>query len=65
MRYPNEAVEKSLQGRVEVTVTVDTNGRVTDYGYFKIAYPSLDAEAMRTVLSFPLEFVPAEKTLKK
>jgi TonB family protein len=65
LRYPDDAVDNALQGRVEISVTVDTNGRVTEYGYFKTASPSLDAEAMRTVKLFPLEFVPAEKDGKK
>jgi TonB family protein len=65
LRYPDEAVNKEIMGDVEISVTVDETGTITDFGIARSAAPSLDAEALRIVKLFPFEFIPAEKDGKK
>lgn len=49
LRYPSEAAEKGLQGRVLVQFVVDTKGNVSNVEIMKGVAPSLDAEAIRVV----------------
>jgi TonB family protein len=65
LRYPDYAVDNGLSGTVIVGVVVDENGTITDYGIVQSVAPSLDAEALRVVKLFLIEFVPAEKNGKK
>jgi TonB family protein len=65
LRYPDETVNKEIMGEVIISVTVDENGAITDYGIAKSAAAILDAEALRIVKLFPFEFIPAEKDGKK
>lgn len=64
-RYPNEAVEKELMGKVLISITVDENGHASDFAVFQKAAPSLDQEALRVVSAYAHEFVPAVKDGKK
>jgi len=64
-RYPDEAVEKHLQGKVVISMVVDENGQVSDYAVSTSAAPSLDKEALRVVSSHENLFAPAQKDGKK
>ena len=52
-RYPEEAVKNRIQGRVEITFSVDRNGNVKDIKVAKNAHKLLDEEAKRIVKSMP------------
>jgi len=64
-RYPDEAVDKNLQGKVIISMIVDENGQVSDYAVSTSAAPSLDKEALRVVSSHENIFAPAQKDGKK
>ena len=49
LRYPEEAKDKNLQGRVTLSFTVDKTGKVTDVHVLRGVDPILDKEAMRVV----------------
>ena len=53
MRYPEEAVQNGIQGRVLVDFIVDESGKVTDVKVLKGVHPLLDDEAVRVVESSP------------
>jgi TonB family protein len=65
VRYPADAIDKKIQERVFVEITIDENGNVIDYSFPEKVYPSLGEEALRLVKSFQPEFLPAEKDGKK
>ncbi|HAM97668.1 MAG TPA: hypothetical protein DCQ26_03575 [Marinilabiliales bacterium] len=53
VKYPKEAKEKGIQGKVFVSFCVDVNGKICDVALVKGAYPSLDEEALRVVKAQP------------
>lgn len=53
IRYPEEALEKKISGRVVVSFTVSSTGRITDVRTVRSASPLLDAEAVRVIESMP------------
>ena len=53
-RYPQDALEKEVQGTVYVTFVVAKDGSITDVGILRGVFPSIDAEAVRVVRSMPL-----------
>lgn len=53
MRYPMEAQEKGLQGRVTVQFVVDKDGSITDVNVLRSPDPSLSKEAKRLVQNMP------------
>ncbi len=53
LRYPREAVEAGVQGRVLVDFIIDKKGRVTDVKVIKGVSESLDAEAIRVISASP------------
>ena len=60
IKYPQEAKDNNIQGRVIVTFTVQPDGKVTDAHVEKSVHPLLDAEAIRVVSLMPA-FNPALK----
>jgi TonB family protein len=52
-RYPEEAVKNRIQGKVEITFSVDRNGNVKNIKVAKNAHKLLDEEAKRIVESMP------------
>lgn len=60
LRYPEEAAEKNIQGRVIVQFKIQKDGSITDAKVARGVDPQLDAEAIRVVESMP-KFVPATK----
>ena len=53
MRYPEEAKEKGMQGRVTVQFIVDKEGNICDPFVLRSVDPLFDAEALRLVSSMP------------
>lgn len=56
IKYPKEAAEKNIQGRVMVGFIVDEQGNVVEPQAVKKVHPLLDAEAVRVVSL--LKFIP-------
>ena len=52
-RYPKKALKNRIQGRVEITFSVDKNGFVKNISVAKNAHKLLDEEAKRIVESMP------------
>lgn len=52
-KYPTEAQNEGIQGRVLVQFVVDKDGSITDVEVFRGVHPLLDAEAIRVVKSMP------------
>ena len=53
IRYPKEAQNKGIQGRVVVQFVVNKDGSITDSKVVKAVDPQLDAEALRVVNAMP------------
>ena len=53
IRYPKEAQERGLQGRVIVQFVINTDGSICDEHVVRSVDPQLDAEALRVVRSMP------------
>jgi protein TonB len=59
IRYPKDAKEKGITGKVIVRFMVKYDGTVTDVSVLKGVSPSLDNEAVRVVQSLP-KFSPGQ-----
>lgn len=57
LRYPEDAYNDSIQGRVIIIYKIDKTGKVDSVRVFKGIDQRLDAEAVRIVRSFP-KFTP-------
>lgn len=64
LRYPREAVQAGVQGRVLVDFVIDTRGRITDVKVIKGVSELLDAEAVRVISASP-DWKPARVRGKK
>ncbi len=53
IKYPAEAVEKKLEGRVALMFTIGKDGKIRDVEVLRGADPILDAEAVRAVSASP------------
>ena len=53
LKYPQEAVKDSLQGRVTLQFTIEKDGSVTDVRVLRGCAPILDKEAVRVVSQSP------------
>ena len=53
MRYPQDALEKKIEGRVFVQFTVGKDGYIKNAKVVRGTHPSLDQEALRIVYSSP------------
>ena len=53
IKYPMEAAEQHMQGRVIVQFTVNEDGQISDATVLRSVDPALDAEALRVVNSTP------------
>ena len=60
MRYPEEAVEKKLEGTVVVQMVVEKDGTPTHFEVIRGIDPILDDETLRVAKLLP-KFVPAQK----
>ncbi len=53
IKYPPEAAESCISGRVYVSFVIDTEGNVCEVKVVRGVYPALDSEAIRVVKSMP------------
>lgn len=60
IRYPAEAHTNNIQGRVVVSVIINTEGKVTNAQIVQSVAPSLDAEALRVATTMP-DWTPGTK----
>ena len=52
-RYPEDAKEAGVQGKVFLSFVVELNGSISNVQVLRGAYPSLDQEAIRVVKAMP------------
>lgn len=52
-RYPQEAIEKGIEGRVMTTYTIEVDGSLTEIEIIKGVDPLLDQEALRIIKTMP------------
>lgn len=64
VKYPAQAQQKGIQGKVFVSFVVDKKGSVKNVKIARGADPLLDAEALRVVNSFP-QWIPGKEKGKK
>ena len=64
IKYPAEAKEKGMEGRVIVQFVVNKDGSITDAKIVKSVSPELDAEALRVVKAMP-KWTPGEQRGEK
>lgn len=60
IRYPGEAIEKQLSGRVVCSFVIDKTGELHDVEILRGIHPSLNNEAMRVLRTMP-RWVPGEQ----
>lgn len=60
VKYPAEAVEKGIKGKVIVQFVVTKDGKITDAEVARAVDPLLDAEALRAIRSMP-DWEPAKR----
>lgn len=60
IRYPAEAHTNNIQGRVVVSVIINTDGKATNAQIVQGVAPSLDAEALRIATTMP-DWTPGTK----
>jgi len=53
IKYPEDAKNKGVEGRVMVCFVVEKDGSLSEVKVAKKAFPSLDAEAVRAVKAMP------------
>jgi protein TonB len=53
VKYPQEAMEKGIQGRVVVQFIIEKDGSITESKVVKKVNEHLDAEALRVVSEMP------------
>lgn len=61
IKYPAEAYEAKIQGRVVVGFNIGTDGKMSDFKIIKGVDPQLDAEAVRAVRALNVTWTPALK----
>lgn len=59
LRYPAEAIEKGIEGKVYVQFVIDTAGKVTTPKVVRGIHPLLDAEAIRLINEMP-DWMPGQ-----
>ncbi len=60
IKYPSEAQQKGIQGRVITNFVVEKDGSITDVQIIRSVAPSLDKEAVRVVQSMP-RWIPGKQ----
>jgi alpha-2-macroglobulin-like protein len=53
IRYPQEALENEIQGRVFISFIVNENGSISDARVVRGTYPILDNEALKVINNMP------------
>jgi len=60
LKYPEEAIEKNIEGRVFVQFTIARDGYVKDAKVVRSVHPALDQEVLRVIYSSP-RWVPGKQ----
>jgi len=60
IRYPADAREKGIKGKVTITVVIERDGSLTNAKVTKSVYPSLDAEALRVSKLITSRMIPGK-----
>ncbi len=61
LRYPADARDNNIMGKVVVAIDVDESGEIKGYRINRSVYRSIDEEAIRVVKLIDFEFLPAYK----
>lgn len=64
IKYPQDAIELGIQGKVFVQFVVETDGSVSNIQVVRGVYESLDKEAVRLVRNMP-KWIPGEVGARK
>ncbi|MDD4991054.1 MAG: energy transducer TonB [Paludibacter sp.] len=64
LKYPIDAQEKGIQGRIVVRFVVTKTGKVENVETVRALYPSLDKEGVRVVSTLP-DWIPGEQKGEK
>lgn len=64
VKYPQEAIEQNIQGRVYLSFVVDAKGRIRDVEVDRGVHPSLDDAAVDVIEAMP-KWKPGEMNGKK
>ncbi len=59
LKYPLEARQKGIEGKVFIEFVITTDGKMTDYRVLKSLNEVLDTEAMRTLMQLDTRWRPA------
>jgi TonB family protein len=59
IKYPEECIEKEIQGRVQISFVVEKDGSITDAKVLRSPHPLLSEEAIRVVKAMP-KWAPAK-----
>ena len=59
LKYPEEAVEREIQGKVFISFEVDTSGHLMNMSVIRSVHPLLDDEAMRVMRKTNGKWKPA------
>lgn len=59
VKYPIDAAEKKIEGRVLVTFVVEHDGSISNVNVANSVYPSLDKESIRVVSGMP-KWIPGK-----
>jgi TonB family protein len=57
--YPQEAIEREIQGKVYITFEVDTLGHISNLSVVRSVHPLLDEEALRVMRKTDGKWKPA------
>ena len=60
LRYPEEAKQKGIKGRVVLSFVIGSDGSISDVKVMRSVHPLLDAEAVRLVESMP-KWIPGKQ----
>ncbi|MBS1527926.1 MAG: energy transducer TonB [Bacteroidetes bacterium] len=60
LRYPAEAKEKNIQGKVVIAITIDTLGHPSNYRIKKFVGGGCDGEALRVVKLIEGDWIPGK-----
>lgn len=63
MNYPQEAIEKDIQGRVYVRFLINKDGKLDSISNVNSLHPLLDSEAVRVVSAMP-DWAPGKQNGK-
>jgi len=64
VKYPVDAFQKGIQGKLIVRFTVNESGKIGNVEIIRALCPSIDAEGIRVIKSLP-DFTPGEQNGKK